>query len=42
MNKKRGGEGGKCVKSHDPKREYKLNRTLGFILKLKKDGRGMN
>lgn len=42
MNKKRGGERSKSVKSCDPKREYKLNRTLGFILKIKKDGCGMN
>lgn len=33
MNKKKGREGGKCVKSHDPKRESRLNRTLGPIFK---------
>lgn len=33
MNEKREGESGKCVKSHDLKRESRLNRTLGLIFR---------
>lgn len=33
MNKERGGEHSKCVKSHDTKRESRLNRTLETIFK---------
>lgn len=35
MNEKR-EEGGKCVKSHDLKSEFRLNRTLGSIFETQR------